>query len=254
MAMSPLGLMDDASPVLRIAHLYPKQMNLYGDRGNVLTLVKRVQWRGWQIELRTLDIGDTPDPDWADLYMMGGGQDRQQLWVTEDLHRLKANALKQAAAQHAVFLGICGGYQLFGHYYKPHQGDELRGLSLMDAHTIAGHNRLIGDVCIQRGQKTLVGFENHSGLTYLGPSVNPLGTIITGNGNNGEDKTEGGVYNTIYGTYLHGALLPKNPTFADELITQALARRYGALTLPPLDDTLENAAHQHVMAEKAGQR
>jgi lipid II isoglutaminyl synthase (glutamine-hydrolysing) len=236
---------------LRIAHLYPKQMNLYGDRGNILCLMQRAQWRGFNVELRSIELGESIDPDWADFYMMGGGQDRQQLWVADDLLATKADGLRQAVAQGAVVLGICGGYQLFGHFYKPHEGDELRGLSLLDASTTAGHNRLIGNVVIERHGQTLVGFENHSGLTTLGTDAQPLGRIKTGHGNNGRDGFEGAVQGNVYGTYLHGSLLPKNPMLADELMTKALARRYGTVTLPPLEDAMEQQAHQAVLALKA---
>jgi lipid II isoglutaminyl synthase (glutamine-hydrolysing) len=242
-----LPLLSDANvPLLRIAHLYPKQLNLYGDRGNVLTLVQRMRWRGWQAELREVNLGDAIDPDWADIYLMGGGQDRQQLWVADDLHRVKAPGLKIAALQQAVFLGICGGYQLFGHYYRPHQGDELRGLSLLDVTTQASHTRLIGNITLKRHEHTLVGFENHSGLTQLGADASPLGHVLTGGGNNGQDGTEGAVQGHVYGTYLHGSLLPKNPELADELIGLALQRRFGVVALPPLDDATEHAAHAAV--------
>jgi CobQ-like glutamine amidotransferase family enzyme len=237
---------------LRIAYLYPDQLNIYGDRGNILTLYQRCQWRGIGVRILTLGPGDRIDPDEGDLYFMGGGQDAQQIQVCDDMHRVKADNLKQAADNGAVFLTICGGYQLLGHYYKPHQGDELRGLSLMDAYTVAGHTRYIGNVAIQRPDgSTVVGFENHSGRTYLGKEVTPLGKVLHGNGNNGEDGWEGAACGNLYGTYLHGSLLPKNPALADELITKALARRYGRVTLSPLGDGFEQRAHERAMALKA---
>lgn len=237
---------------LRIAYLYPDQLNIYGDRGNILTLYQRCQWRGIGVQILTPGLGDVIDPDGPDLYFMGGGQDSQQIQVAEDLHKLKSDSLRAATDNGAVFLTICGGYQLLGHYYKPHDGDELRGLSLLDAYTVAGHTRYIGNVAIARpnGQK-VVGFENHSGRTYLGQGVTPLGKVIHGNGNNGEDGFEGVAQGNLYGTYLHGSLLPKNPELADELITKALQRRYGSVQLAPLGDQLENKAHDRALALKS---
>jgi hypothetical protein len=236
---------------LRIAHLYPDQLNLYGDRGNLLALVRRCQWRGLDAVVTPVGLGEAMDPETYDLYFMGGGQDAQQWLVCDDLLNVKAQALRDAAAQHAVFLTICGGYQLLGHYYRPHQGPELRGLSLIDAYTVAGPTRFIGNVAIRRGNGTIVGFENHSGRTYLGAGVAPLGQVLHGCGNNGEDGQEGAHVGTLYGTYLHGSLLPKNPALADELIAQALARRHGQVTLAPLPDDIELAAHRRAMALRA---
>lgn len=229
---------------LRIGHLYPDQLNIYGDRGNLLTLYRRCQWRGISATVTALDLGVPVDPEAFDLFFMGGGQDSQQIKVCRDLQTLKQEGLKQAAARGAVYLTICGGYQLLGHYYQPHEGDRLPGLSLIDAYTVAGHTRFIGNVVIERpsGQR-VVGFENHSGLTTLGEGVAPLGRVITGHGNNGTDGMEGAVSGNLYGTYLHGSLLPKNPQLADELIEKALRVRYQEpITLSPLDDTLEHQA------------
>jgi CobQ-like glutamine amidotransferase family enzyme len=241
------------TPTLRIAHLYPDHMNLYGDRGNVLCLVQRCLWRGWQAEVTGVGLGEAINPDYYDLYFMGGGQDTQQIKIVDDLHATKAESLRQAAANQAVFLTICGGYQLLGHYYKPHQGPELKGLSLMDVATVAGYTRFIGNVSIRRPDGSmLVGFENHSGLTTLGRDVQPLGKVLRGHGNNGQDGTEGGMFGHLYGTYLHGSLLPKNPTLADELISKALARRYGQVILPALaNDQLEAQAHQRALVLKS---
>lgn len=238
---------------LRIAYLYPDHLNIYGDRGNILTLYQRCRWRGIDVAIETIGIGDGIDPDLADFYFMGGGQDAQQMQVCEDLHKVKAESLKQAAANGGVFLTICGGYQLLGHYYKPHEGDELRGLSLIDAYTVAGDTRYIGNVAIERTGSALkvVGFENHSGRTYLGEGVTPLGKVIHGHGNNGEDGFEGAAVGNLYGTYLHGSLLPKNPALADELITKALSRRYGSITLDPLPDASETKAHDRALLLKS---
>lgn len=237
---------------LRIAYLYPEQLNIYGDRGNILTLYQRCQWRGIDVKILTLGLNEPIDPDMGDLYFMGGGQDSQQIQVCEDMQGVKGESLKQAAENGAVYLTICGGYQLLGHYYKPHAGDELRGLSLIDAYTVAGNTRYIGNVAIERPDGTkVVGFENHSGRTYLGKDVTPLGKVIHGNGNNGEDGWEGVAQGNLYGTYLHGSLLPKNPELADELIAKALSRRYGTVKLEPLGDTFEHRAHDRALALKS---
>lgn len=237
---------------LRIAYLYPDQLNIYGDRGNILTLYQRCQWREIAVQILTPGLGERLDPDQADLYFMGGGQDSQQMQVCQDLHQVKADSIKQAAANGAVFLTICGGYQLLGHYYKPHNGAELKGLSLIDAYTVSGNTRFIGNVAIERpnGQR-VVGFENHSGRTYLGPGVTPLGKVLHGHGNNGEDGFEGVAQDNFYGTYQHGSLLPKNPQLADEIIAKALQRRYGPVTLTPLDDQLEQQAQTRALALKS---
>ncbi|MDX2086119.1 MAG: glutamine amidotransferase [Candidatus Melainabacteria bacterium] len=237
---------------LRIAHLYPEEMNMYGDRGNVLALVRRCQWRQWSVTLTALRVGDSVDPAAFDLIFMGGGQDSQQIKIVQDLHTHKAAGLRQAAERGVVFLTICGGYQLLGHYYKPHQGENLPGLGLIDAYTVAGSQRFIGNVSIRRPDgQTVVGFENHSGLTYLGNGVQPLGTVVDGYGNNGQDGCEGAVSGNLYGTYLHGSLLPKNPSLADELIEKALSVRYGKpIALFPLDDTLEHKAHERALTLK----
>ncbi|MBU6454635.1 MAG: glutamine amidotransferase [Cyanobacteria bacterium REEB67] len=233
---------------LRIAHLYAHFLNIYGDRGNIITLTKRAQWRGIEVKVDAIDLAQQADPDYYDLYFVGGGQDKQQIVIAEDLLK-RANDLKSATSSGAVMLSVCGGYQLLGHYYKPHEGPELKGISLLDAYTVAGNRRMIGNVTIKGDDGSfLVGFENHSGKTYLGQSVPPLGKIVVGNGNNGEDKTEGAASGTIYGTYLHGSLLPKNPQFADRLLQQALSRRYGDVNLTKLDDSLENQAHKRALS------
>ena len=233
---------------ISIAHLYPKLLNLYGDLGNVITLVKRCEWRGIEVELTDINIGDKIGSH--DLFFIGGGQDKQQEEVAEELfsHKSDLTALRDDGA---VFLGICGGYQLFGHYYQPHDKDKLKGLSLMDAYTVAGKKRFIGNVTVKTdflAPDTLVGFENHSGLTYLQGDTTALGSVSVGNGNNGKDGCEGGRYKNVFGTYLHGSLLPKNPHFADYLISLALEKRYGhKIELSRLDDTLEFDAHNSVL-------
>ena len=236
---------------ISIAYLYPKLLNLYGDIGNVITLKKRCEWRGIEIEFDEIEIGDSINDH--DLYFIGGGQDKQQQDVARELYKNKENLLTQRDSG-SVFLGICGGYQLLGHYYQPFDGEKLKGISLLDAYTVAGKKRFIGNVTAKTdlvAPETLVGFENHSGLTYLQGDTKPLAVVTTGNGNNGKDKTEGAYYKNVFGTYLHGSFLPKNPHFADFLIELALEKRYGEkIKLAKLDDTIENKAHQ-MLVDKA---
>lgn len=239
--MTPGAKMD-----LRIAFLYPELMNIYGDRGNIVTLSRRAQWRGIDVQVDRVSIGDEIVPGYHDFFFFGGGQDKQQIAVSHDLQGRKGDSLKEAVEGGAVVLSVCGGYQLLGRYYHPFEGDDLPGISLFDAHTEASETRYIGNVlidCAVPGVGTIVAFENHSGLTYLGPGCSPLGKSIIGGGNNGKDGTEGAIYKTAYGCYLHGSLLPKNPRFADHLLTQALTRRHGPVELAPLDNTLELTAH-----------
>ena len=233
---------------ISIAHLYPKLLNLYGDMGNVICLKQRCMWRGIDVEFEDINVGDKINAH--DLYFIGGGQDKQQEEVQAELFSQKKE-LQSQMNDGAVFLGICGGYQLFGHYYQPHAKDKLEGISLMDAYTVAGDTRFIGNVTVKTdflNPKTLVGFENHSGLTYLQGDTKPLGVVSVGNGNNGKDGFEGAKYKNVFGTYLHGSLLPKNPHFADYLICLALEKRYGEkIDLAPLDDKLELSAHESVI-------
>ena len=240
--------MEEDKLSISIAHLYPKLLNLYGDMGNVITLIRRCQWRGIQVEFEQIDTGDKIKDH--DLYFIGGGQDKQQEEVAQELFSNKEFLISQRD-NGAVFLGICGGYQLFGHYYQPHDKDRLPGISLLDAYTVAGSKRFIGNVTVKSDfliPDTLVGFENHSGLTYLQGDTKPLGIVATGNGNNGKDGFEGARYKNVFGTYLHGSLLPKNPHFADFLIELALEKRYGEkIKLSPLDDQLEWDAHNSVI-------
>lgn len=230
---------------IKIAHLYPKLLNIYGDIGNILTLKKRCEWRNIEVEIDEINTGDNISEH--DIYFIGGGQDMQQIEVSKELQRHKS-FLTDERDRMAVFLGICGGYQLFGEYYQPHNGERLMGISLMDAYTVAGNRRFIGNVTVETElvtPNTLVGFENHSGLTYLRGDTKPIGRMITGNGNNGTDKTEGGRYKNVFGTYLHGSFLPKNPHFADYLLELAIGE-----PLTPLDDEIENNAHNSLV-EKA---
>lgn len=223
---------------LRLAHLYPELLNIYGDIGNVMTIKRRCEWRG--IEVITDNINAGSDISEHDMYFIGGGQDLQQIEVSKELQKHK-DFLIQERDRGAVFLGICGGYQLMGHYYQPHNGEKLVGIGLLDAYTIAGNNRYIGNVTVKTEYvqpATIVGFENHSGLTYLQGDTHPIGTVVIGNGNNGSDKTEGARYKNVFGTYLHGSFLPKNPHFADYLTELALGEK-----LEPINDNIEYRAH-----------
>lgn len=232
---------------LTIGWLYPKQMSTYGDRGNILTINKRCTWRNIKVEVIEIDMKEKIDPKKIDFYFFGGGQDVAQLEVSKDLNIYKKKQLVEAADQGNVFLAICGGYQLLGHYYKPAHSTEIPGMGILDVFTIAGDKRMIGNIVIESNvsipEKNLVGFENHSGKTYLGKNAVQLGRVIIGNGNNGEDRTEGAIQNNVYGCYLHGPLLPKNPKFTDFLIEKALTKRYGQIKLEELDDSSELAAH-----------
>ena len=214
---------------LTLGHLYPDQLNLYGDRGNILTLQQRCQHRGIELRVVGLGIGDALAPDEYDMLFIGGGQDKEQAPVAQDLHDTKGIGLWAAIEDDMPVLAVCGGYQLLAHYYRPASGPDMRGLGVFDAWTIHKGLRVprcIGDVAISWNGSTLVGFENHGGRTYLG-TAKPLGKVLKGYGNNAEDGTEGAVYRNAYGTYLHGSLLPKNPHFADYLIELALQRTYG---------------------------
>ena len=236
--------MEEKNLKISIAHFYPKLLNLYGDIGNVITLVRRCEWRGIQVEFCEINSGDKIQD--CDLYFIGGGQDKQQEEVAAELFKNK-EYLHDLRDNGAVFLGICGGYQLFGHYYQPHDKERLNGVSLLDAYTVAGKKRFIGNVTAETElvkPSTLVGFENHSGLTFLQGDTKPLAVVSTGNGNNGKDKTEGAHFKNVFGTYLHGSFLPKNPHFADYLLELALEKRYGEkIKLSKLDDTIELNAH-----------
>ena len=224
---------------IRLAHLYPKLLNIYGDGGNILTLKKRCEWRGIEIEIDEINISDPIGEH--DIYFIGGGQDLQQIEVSKELQRHK-EFLTLERDRGAVFLGICGGYQLMGHYYQPHNGDRLEGISLLDAYTIAGNKRFIGNITVETEAGTLVGFENHSGLTYLEGETKPLGKVLTGNGNNGKDKTEGAQYKNAFGTYLHGSFLPKNVKFADYMLELALGEKP-----EPLNDEIETLTHESLI-------
>jgi hypothetical protein len=237
---------------VRIGWLYPDLMNIYGDRGNIVTLVQRCKWRGIPVEVDELGPGERIADGRHDIFFMGGGQDREQELVYKDLLEVKGPAVKRQIENGAAALVICGGYQLFGKFYRPFEGDELAGIEVFDAYTVAGNKRCIGNVVAHSAlgspSGTIVGFENHSGKTYLGEGCTPLGMVTVGYGNNAEDRTEGAVNLGAIGTYLHGSLLPKNPGVADFLIEKGLARQGGSVRLDPLDDTLELRAHDSAVA------
>ena len=247
---------------IKLYHLYPDAMNLYGDLGNVIALRKRCEWRDIEFEVVEVKVGDKVDFSDADIIFMGGGQDRGQRIIFNDLAK-RATEIKSRIDSGVPALLICGGFQLFGKYFKTKDGQEIPGISVFNAQTVAGDTRLIGNVVVdisvttsKWAQKfkfksmeqpitTLVGFENHSGLTQLGDGTEPLGTVVRGFGNKGDGGYEGGWYQNAIGTYLHGSLLPKNPWLTDHLIQMALLYRYGSpIPLDKLDDSVEMAAHQ----------
>lgn len=267
---------------LTIGYLYPDLMNIYGDTGNIICLVKRGEWRGIKIQVKPITIGTPLKSKDVDLYFFGGGQDESQIAVVRDLERSdKGRVLKQDVEQGVPLLSICGGYQLLASYYKPslkgdtkarlsrspykpQNGPKLTGVGVFPAYTQAGEKRMIGDIVIQSSVFSpqysdrltteseaslstdyLVGFENHSGKTYLLEGGQPLGKVIKGFGNNGEDQTEGCIVNHAIGCYMHGSLLPKNSQLADWFIEKALEVKYGKeIKLKPLNDSLELKAQQ----------
>src|SRR4051794_20272492 len=235
-------------PELRLLALYPEQMNIYADRGNMIFLQRRCEWRGIPFRYAAAGPGDAFDPAEHDLIYIGGGQDRDQVLVAEDMLRTKRDAISSAVEDGAALLAVCGGYQLLGHRYELGR-TSVPGLGIADLETIRVPGpRLIGNVDIEvdlgDGPEVLAGFENHGGRTHLGPSAVPLGRVLHGHGNNGRDGLEGVKRLNLIGTYLHGPLLPKNAWLADRLIALAIERRTGSFPeLEPLDDELEGAAH-----------
>ena len=246
-----------AQPEVRLGHLYPDQLNMYGDRGNIITLRQRCEWRGITLSRSEIDVGDALDPAAYDLLFIGGGQDKEQDEVASDLRDVKAGPLREAVEHDTPTLAVCGGYQFLAKFYRPAEGPELEGIGIFDAWTIhKGKSvpRCIGNIAIGWEGNTLVGFENHGGRTYLGKGARPLGKVLYGHGNNSEDGYEGCVYRNTIGTYMHGSLLPKNPHLADHFISMALDHRYGegaGAALTPLDDALEWQAHSS-MARRLG--
>ena len=236
---------------LTIHHLYADMMNLYGDRGNVISIKKRCEWRGIETEVLDVGLGERIQPTGRDIFLFGGGQDREQALLAEDLSGSKGADLRAIVEDGGVVLGVCGGYQLMGHFYETLEGEKLPGVGVFDLHTRPGkpgEARLIGNVLVRvrapesREEREIVGFENHGGRTYLNGDTEPLGHVVAGFGNNGKDGTEGARRLNAYGTYLHGSLLPKNPWLTDQLILNAMRQTDDPFELEPLDNTMERAA------------
>jgi CobQ-like glutamine amidotransferase family enzyme len=235
---------------IRVGHLYPDYLNIYADRGNIAVLDRRAAWRGHDLEVTALGMNDAVEPGAHDLYYVGGGQDREQMLVADNL-AAKAEPLREAVLEgNAALLAVCGGYQLLGRGYRGFHGEDMPGVGLFPLETVAGERRMIGDVLIESKlvpgrTETLAGFENHIGRTRLDPGAEPLGRVVAGFGNDGESGFEGCRVGRAVGTYLHGPLLPRNPWLADWLLAQALAHRSGgeARELEPLPDELEARAH-----------
>jgi lipid II isoglutaminyl synthase (glutamine-hydrolysing) len=241
-----------------LAHLFPDYLNIYADRGNMAVLERRAAWRGIEFDYRTIGLGEPVRAGEHDLLYVGGGQDREQALVAPDL-AAKGEGLAEAVAAGAALLAVCGGYQLLGRFYRDRSGAELPGVGLFPLHTIAGERRMIGDVLLECDleagiRRSLAGFENHAGRTYLEEGASPLGRVVAGFGNNGEDGLEGCVVGRAVGTYLHGPLLPRNAWLADWLLGQALAHRLGEPPdLDALPDDFELEAHD-VAAHRARAR
>lgn len=236
---------------LNICHLYPDILNLYGDRGNIIAMTRRLRERGIGVSVEECSIGEPLDAAKYDVFFIGGGQDFEQEILLRDLAAGKSREIIAAVEDEKTFLAICGGYQMLGGYYKTWDGNQLDFIGALDLYTVGAKDRMIGNYMFETGAESggamVVGFENHSGKTYLGEGVRPLGTVAAGFGNNGEDKTEGARYKNVFATYSHGSLLPKNPVLCDFILHTALARKYGDLPpLAPLDDTLETRAHDYM--------
>ncbi|NFV13880.1 glutamine amidotransferase [Clostridium sporogenes] len=238
---------------LNICHLYPDLLNVYGDIGNILVLKYRAQQRGIKINVSNVSIKDSFPIDKYDIALFGGGQDYEQAIVSKDMVETKKDDLTEYIEKGKVLLAICGGYQLLGKYYTTPEGEKLDGLNILDIYTEGGDTRFIGNTVIKNEEfnETYVGFENHSGRTYIG-DLKPLGKVITGYGNNGEDKQEGCIYKNTFGTYFHGSLLSKNPELADRLLSIALKNKYGEdIDLEPLDDNLEIKAKEFIVTRES---
>lgn len=236
---------------LTIGWLYPDLMSTYGDRGNVICLRKRAEWRGIEVVIKEITL-ETSEKELenCDLLFMGGAQDRQQKIASDDLRKNKGPVIKKMVEGGVPTLFVCAAYQFMGHFYRPAEGEDIPGLGLFDLHTIhpgSDKPRCIGNVVVKTTTSYLVGFENHGGRTYLGKKVEPLGEVVVGYGNNGGDKSEGAVYKNAFGTYLHGPVLPKNPHFADLLLKLALEKKYGKAELVELDDSLEWQTHKFIV-------
>lgn len=245
--------MGETIKTINICHLYPEVLNLYGDSGNIICLKKRLEWRGFNCTVSRVDIGQSADFSDFDIIFVGGGQDFEQEVLLGDLKSGKDKELVSAISDGVSILAICGGYQMLGNYYETHDGKKCEFLGAIDYYTKGEKTRLIGNYAFNLsphlGGHLIAGFENHSGKTYLSAGLTPLGTVIKGYGNNGEDKTEGIHYKNVYGTYSHGPVLPRNPELADIIIKGALNRKYGISDLSPLDDSFETNAKNDVLKE-----
>ncbi len=243
---------------IRVGHLYPDYLNIYADRGNIAVLSRRAAWRGHELEVEAIGLGDSVAPGAHDLLYVGGGQDREQALIAPDI-AAKGEALRYAVAGGAAVLAVCGGYQLLGRFYRDRSGAELPGAGLLPLHTVAGERRMIGDVLLEcelepGERRTIAGFENHAGRTILEDGAEPLGRVVAGFGNDGESGFEGCRVGRVIGTYLHGPLLPRNPWLADWLLAQAIAHQTGEpAAFEPLADDLEAEAHS-VAAARARSR
>ena len=236
---------------LKICHLYPDVLNLYGDRGNVLCMEKRLQWRGIDVVTTGVGLGDKLNAADFDLFMIGGSHDFDTVSIREDLSAGKAEEMRAAVEDGKVFLAIDGGFQMLGHYYETPEGEKHEFVGALNIYTVGGKSRTPGNYMFsleECPQITVVGFENHAAKTYLGDGVEPLGRIITGFGNNGEDGTEGARYKNVFASFGHGALLPKNPALTDRILAAALERKYGKAELAPLDDAFEMTAHDYMVS------
>lgn len=234
--------------IIRIAHLYPDMLNLYGDRGNIIALTERMKARQIDVHTDAITMGKGFNADDYDILFIGGGQDFEQDVLLDDLKKGKDAEINKAIHNGTVMLAICGGYQMLGKYYKTYDGKMLEYMGALDFYTEGKEERMIGNYAYKTKEGIeVVGFENHSGRTYLGKGVEPLGKMIKGFGNNGEDGTEGVRFKNTFGTYSHGPVLPKNPDFADLLISKAIENKYGKSDLAPLDDSLEAKARAQVM-------
>lgn len=236
---------------LKICHLYPDVMGLYGDAGNIICMKKRLEWRGIGVSVTPVKMGQELDAEGFDLIFIGSGREDEQLSLLDDLHSLKAESLRRAAEAGVPILAIAGGFELLGKTYEAADGTKYDFAGVLDMSVKAGKERFTGNYqfdCEGAGC-SVVAFENHSGRTYLGQGLEPLGTVITGRGNNGEDGSEGARYKNVFGSYGHGSLLPKNPKLCDAILKTALERKYGPTELSALDDSMENTAWEY-MAER----
>ncbi|MEA4922612.1 MAG: glutamine amidotransferase [Eubacteriaceae bacterium] len=236
---------------LNICHLYPDILNLYGDTGNIICMEQRLKWRGIDCSVTGLSVGEKMDAADYDVFFIGGGQDFEQDVLLADAEANKKADIISAIDDEKVFLAICGGYQILGNYYRTWDGQQMDFMGALDVYTVGHEKRMIGNymfTCDELSDR-IVGFENHSGKTYLGDGVKPIGSVLAGYGNNGEDGTEGAHFKNVYASYSHGPMLPKNPKFCDFLLGTALERKYGKNVLeemPCMDDVLENNAHKYM--------